>query len=585
MHKYKKIIAVIIFWLITVGIIGGASFILKPVWKEWNNYDTVHSFYKEDRNTVETVFLGASIVPNGIIPPELYEKYGICSYNLGMEQQPMLASYYWAKEAYRLHKNSLNTVVLDVSMLRRVPSRAFYQKSIDGMHLSANKINAVRDYTSDFSDFLSYLVPIFEYHSRWAGLGASDGMKSGYIANTAVRGYNFTTDRYLTFGDYDELAVPTYSLHSTEEVQLENDSLYYLKRLMDFCSEKEIKLVMIKTPWVLGFPGWKDEDHNAVQTIADQYDIPFIDFNYEPYISEISFSEVLDTSDGGHMNYFGASKLTEWLGNYLIQECDNHDRRGDEKFSFMEKQLADYKAQIESKLLLEKSTTVTDYLEKALTDEDNVIFMTVQDEATYSLSEEQRSILKEYGLEELAKLEYRDTYIGIIQKNGIRQEYVKKSEQDNDEVTDAETDAVLDNSLEERELSKNQTETEQSNTSDEVLMTSGILKDNTAYKITSTDYRREKNSECTINGKDYSMHERGLNLVVYNMKKQAVIDSYCFDTFQSASQENRDLETRYQEAIQSGISAEEMADDIRKIYFYNQRCDEARAEVEEEEEK
>lgn len=79
---------------------------------------------------------------NGIIPIELYREYGICAYNLGTEQQPLMTSYYWLLETERLHKETLDTVVLDASMLRRTPIDEVYQKSLDGMKLSKVKLQA-----------------------------------------------------------------------------------------------------------------------------------------------------------------------------------------------------------------------------------------------------------------------------------------------------------------------------------------------------------------------------------------------------------------------------------------------------------
>ena len=106
-------------------------YFFQPLWKEWNNYETIDGFYQEKRNTIETVFLGPSTVVNGISPMELYENYGFCTYNLGMERQPLLASYYWLKEAYRLHADTLHVVFLDPSSMRHEQPIAFYQKAIE----------------------------------------------------------------------------------------------------------------------------------------------------------------------------------------------------------------------------------------------------------------------------------------------------------------------------------------------------------------------------------------------------------------------------------------------------------------------
>ena len=159
-----------------------SNFFYQPVWRNWNNYDTTRGFYEEPENTIETVFLGASIIVNGITPSELYRDYGVCSYNLGTEQQPMMASYYWLLEAERLHSKTLKTVILDTSMLRRTPDDAFYQKALDGMRFSSVKVQAVMDYAENFNDALSYLVPVLEYHTRWDSIDVTDFEKKNYKA-------------------------------------------------------------------------------------------------------------------------------------------------------------------------------------------------------------------------------------------------------------------------------------------------------------------------------------------------------------------------------------------------------------------
>lgn len=113
MLKNKIIVRVVVFLGVLLFLFAIVNLVTKPIWLEWNNYNTTHAFYEEPENTIETIFLGASITVNGIIPMELYEEEGICAYNLGTELQPMLASYYWLEEAYRLHSMTLKTVIVD----------------------------------------------------------------------------------------------------------------------------------------------------------------------------------------------------------------------------------------------------------------------------------------------------------------------------------------------------------------------------------------------------------------------------------------------------------------------------------------
>lgn len=63
------------------------------------------------KDTVDVLFLGSSHGVTSFLPQELYNQYGITGYNLGCEQQGMVTSYYWLKEALRYQ--SPKAVVLD----------------------------------------------------------------------------------------------------------------------------------------------------------------------------------------------------------------------------------------------------------------------------------------------------------------------------------------------------------------------------------------------------------------------------------------------------------------------------------------
>ena len=145
-HRVKKILYGALFLALTIFFFCCFNDFFLPVNYAWNNYDTIHGFYEEPEDTIEVLFLGSSYTISSVIPIELYEKYGICAYNMGTEQQPVLASYYWLKEVYERHSQSLKTIVFDPKRLFFPIDGASSQKALDGMHFSENKVNAWMDY-------------------------------------------------------------------------------------------------------------------------------------------------------------------------------------------------------------------------------------------------------------------------------------------------------------------------------------------------------------------------------------------------------------------------------------------------------
>lgn len=304
------------FVVVFVIILNRLSVFFQPVWLEWSNYSTVQGFYEQPENTIETVFLGTSVVITGIDPMRMYEEDGICAYNLGTEQQPMLASYYWLQETHRLHGESLKTVVLEVSGLRREADEAFYRKALDGMEVSSVKSNAIFAHVQDVEEYISYIVPLFSYHSRWSEIAEEDFVKADYDPEEYRRGFEASKEIYFGAAWEEEIVVPIYE--DTEEIDMDiivEDSLEYFNKIQAFCEENSLELILIKTPTV---SAWSEIEHNTVENLAQQNNLTFLDFNEYSLMQEINYDHILDESDGLHMNYYGAKKLSAWLGDYLL---------------------------------------------------------------------------------------------------------------------------------------------------------------------------------------------------------------------------------------------------------------------------
>ena len=94
---------VVIFSAVLCVILHCINKILTPKYlyeDTWPTTATYTEFYKLEDNSVDVFFLGSSNAAAGFIPQELYNNYGITSYNLGCEQQSMLISYYWYMYIY-----------------------------------------------------------------------------------------------------------------------------------------------------------------------------------------------------------------------------------------------------------------------------------------------------------------------------------------------------------------------------------------------------------------------------------------------------------------------------------------------------
>lgn len=106
------------------------------------------------------------------------------------------------------------------------------------------------------------------------------------------------------------------SLISVEERDgLTPKSEKYLRKIIAYAKEKESKLVLIVTPYIVTAEDKKT--YNQIADIAEEEKIIFIDFN--EYYDAMKLDFNADFNDLSHLNYWGSCKFTDFLGLYLSQ--------------------------------------------------------------------------------------------------------------------------------------------------------------------------------------------------------------------------------------------------------------------------
>ncbi len=139
---------------------------------------------------------------------------------------------------------------------------------------------------------------------------------------------------------------------------------------------------------------------------------------------------------------------------------------------------------------------------KSLNGTDYAIFIAVSDEGTSSLNDKLVELLKRIGTKTDLNVRAEDNVVGRIH---YRDSYY----------------AVLSHG-----------ESLDENFSHEKLITSGKLPSGTEYMVESAGGDTgESMASVRIEGEEYAVNSRGMNLVVYDEKNNQVIDRVCFDTY------------------------------------------------------
>lgn len=316
MKKAGKIIS---FLLILICLISFWQKVFIPKWEsdgKWEPVTTmVDGYFAEDNNTIDVLYLGSSNAFYDINPLVIYEKYGITGYVLGSGEQPIACSYYYLQEALKHQKPKV--VVLDCLSVYATegPGEEQNRKAYDYMPLSVEKIASLKANIGEEESVASYIFPIIRYHGRIWDLKVRDFTYLFANRDYPLKGYAFSKQQVENLPELNMDVV----LHENIEICEKNKN--YLMKIDELCKKNDIQLLFIKTPNI----EWGRYEHDKMTAQAEELGIPFIDYN--SFYKELGITVEECFLDGAHLNYKGAEKLSQHLGETVVsfmQEMPEH---------------------------------------------------------------------------------------------------------------------------------------------------------------------------------------------------------------------------------------------------------------------
>lgn len=267
-------------------------------------------------DSLDVLFLGASATYVGFHPARLYQETGIRSFNLGTSLQPPLAVYYNLLEAMEHH--NLKVVVIDFSFLDRNADplsdkqEPRYQRAYDSLVNPELKRAFLRDLheLNNDVDCFPYKSPFYRYHNRWKKIDEKDFIVDYDYQEMMLGGrQNF---------EYLGRDIPGhFAVNETDKaLPYDDQSKKVYDRLIQTCQDNNITLVSIlprrnEATW---------SQHLLFQDYAEQNQMYFIDFNMPEVQEVVQLDYATEYYDGGHVNMLGARKMTDFIGNFLLEK-------------------------------------------------------------------------------------------------------------------------------------------------------------------------------------------------------------------------------------------------------------------------
>ena len=274
---------------------------------------SVYRIAKQPEQTLDMVVLGDSITYYAFSPMQMYIDYGIAGFVCGQPGQKIQESYIMLEHVFE--RQSPKLVILETDNL--------FMWNEEGK--LANLKDTGKEWLKDNFDLV-------RSHDTWKSLFA---------------GKEYPEENYKGL-IYIEYATPTenvpYMIETEETREVLPVAKEYTCKIKDLCDEHGAQLLLVSAPSLIDY---NYPMHNGAAKFANELGVPYLDMNL--INDEIGIDWMTDTFDNGdHLNISGATKVSNYLGNYLKENYDLPDRRGDAAYADWDDEAMIYQERVAS---------------------------------------------------------------------------------------------------------------------------------------------------------------------------------------------------------------------------------------------
>jgi len=297
-------------------------------------FEHILGFLQERPNSLDGVFIGSSNVHAFWTPLIGWEQFGIAVWNYSVDAMPMKAIKYYVIEARKTQPDALMIICLN-SFRHTSASSSVKQVhfATDYLPLSMNKLRLINELSKGYSlsEKVASFFPIVQFHSRWDKLRSwsFDVSSAGKYKSSEHNSDQFFSQSKEMSGSlvyYDLVESPP-----DEVVALFSD-------LLSYCRENQVNVLFVKVPYQL--PAEQQGQLNYLENMAAAAGFPCVDLLKSPDVLALDLH--MDYYNTGHTNIHGSAKVTQYLGQYLVDHYSFSDKRGLTEWSDWDMAADDY---------------------------------------------------------------------------------------------------------------------------------------------------------------------------------------------------------------------------------------------------
>ena len=325
--KQKRLIkTILLFAVIILAVYFLQEFVVMP----WQPRDVqIAGFYKEDRDSLDVVFIGASDMYTAFSPALAYEEYGFTSYPFA---PPRNSVGVWSLQVDEiLRTQSPRVIVIEVNgALYTEEDELVTEENLrlftDHIPLSRQKMELIDRYAAG-KDKINYYIPYLKYHGNITSLSSAADTLYERLSFEGRGGLYMKGERnHFSTAKFENEIMDLKD--DNEQIALEPMHESALRSFLEYCLENaDCPILFIRAPHYV-----TEEEEvtaeffhrtNRVENIIEDYGFEFI--NFDKMHDELKLNYDDDFYNSEHLNYRGRKKFTEFFGNVLAQKYNIKD--------------------------------------------------------------------------------------------------------------------------------------------------------------------------------------------------------------------------------------------------------------------
>lgn len=290
----------------------------------------------EEENEFDVLFFGSSHVACDVSPMDLWNDYGITSYNFGNSGEPIPVTYWTMRMATEYKTPKL--VVVDAfgfgnNVRYTDDATNSTHNSWDCFPLTRTKVAAINDLIEDRNTRFEYMFDIGKYHDRWPGLTVGDFVPApsrdkGIWAYGPAAGQ----DRLLASLPQKQNKI----IYDSAKMDESFAGIEYMRKTIEYCQQQGMEVLLTFNPYICSEK--EQMQGNALQQLADEYGVGYINFVQMNRVVDYS----VDMMDIGHTNPSGMKKVTDYLGDYIVSHYAMENHREDPAYASWHEDYEDF---------------------------------------------------------------------------------------------------------------------------------------------------------------------------------------------------------------------------------------------------